>query len=646
MGHRQLDPRLVLVAGLPVAVLAVLAGFALMVGADGGGSEAADALRSFGVLGFAGAVLGGLLLAVIGPRIGGDAPADDRGSSDGLETLTRATHELLDERLGGLTRAISESREPPSHPSFGLAGLPGSAGELGRLLDELDHGMRELAGVQREADRVQVADLVVNLVRRNQSLLDQQLEMIEDLESTEQQPDRLERLYGLDLLATRMRRNAESLLVLAGSEPPRRRNGPVPATDVVRVAVSEIQHYEQVEFGPVDEAVIAPVAVVDVAHLLSELLENAAAFSPPDANVVVGGSKTETGYRFTVSDAGIGMTAEQLEAANETLARPPELSLDLSRSLGLNVVGRLARRHGISVALLTPSSVGTEAVVEVPADLLVDPDAGIGPDVDGATAHETEASVGVGGDVGSASGDSIGEGALPERAAADGTADTDPLDDGVVVTPLAVRSRAQDPVVGTGTGESAAAGAEAADQATAATTGGEETDGEPGASDALARLLGVSPSEVPAAALRPPVEPAPAEPEEHLDDPGPVPDSLDEAVPTGADLDDGIQSLLGPGGVTIAPRADDGGAGLTRRDRSARYAPEREGRTIPETGTAATASNRSPAEIREMLARYRGARSTGSNPAGPDGADAAPGAEPAGPADGAADTTDTNGDRA
>ena len=209
----------------------------------------------------------------------------------------------------------------------------------------------EVAEEQGALLRKGIGDIFINLARRNQTLLDRQIEFIDQLEANEEDPDQLDNLFKLDHLATRMRRNAESLLVLAGAEPPRRRGRPVALADVVRVAIGEVEDFARISLLALDDVTVGGNVAVDLAHLLSELMENATHFSPPDTTVEIVGHRSETGYTLSVSDQGIGMSADQLAEANNQLARPPLVGLALSRSLGFIVIGRLSSRFGIAVKL-------------------------------------------------------------------------------------------------------------------------------------------------------------------------------------------------------------------------------------------------------------------------------------------------------
>jgi signal transduction histidine kinase len=232
----------------------------------------------------------------------------------------------------------------------------------------------ELAVVQAEVEQRQsVSELFVNLARRNQSLLDRQLELIGELEQRERSAHGLRELFQLDHLATRIRRNAESLLVLSGDDPPRRWGHPVPLSEVVRAAAAEVEDYQRVRVLVDEQLDVAGRAVADLTHLVAELIENATTFSPPTADVRVRShSVPAPGARFVLSieDTGIGMPADDMQAANALLAQPPDVDLRRSSMLGFHVVGRLAKRYGIDVRLTGTPSGGVTAVVTVPDDLI------------------------------------------------------------------------------------------------------------------------------------------------------------------------------------------------------------------------------------------------------------------------------------
>jgi hypothetical protein len=215
--------------------------------------------------------------------------------------------------------------------------------------------------------------MFTNLARRSQTLIDRQLELIDDLERNEADPETLEHLFRLDHLATRMRRNAEDLIVLSGADPGRHWSQRMTLVDVVRAAAAEVEEYQRVEFLPLADLEVAGHASVDVIHLLAELIENATVFSPPNTKVQVAGQAVPHGYVVEIEDRGLGMSDEELIQANERLANPPEIDFALSRVLGLYVVGRLAQRHGIKVQLRHSWYGGVTALTLLPHGLLVWP---------------------------------------------------------------------------------------------------------------------------------------------------------------------------------------------------------------------------------------------------------------------------------
>ncbi len=216
------------------------------------------------------------------------------------------------------------------------------------------------------------SEMLVNLARRNQSMLYRQLDIINQLEEKERDPDALSQLFTLDHLATRVRRNAESLLVLAGEQPPRTWSAPVPLRDVVRAAIAETEDLDRVVFAIDDRIAVSGGAVADLTHLVAELTENAVRFSPPDTAVTIRARpdrRDEGGFLLTIEDWGVGMPPGDLIAANELLASPREVDLAVAQRLGFHVVARLAARHGISVSLGNTPGSGVTAVVALPAAL-------------------------------------------------------------------------------------------------------------------------------------------------------------------------------------------------------------------------------------------------------------------------------------
>jgi anti-sigma regulatory factor (Ser/Thr protein kinase) len=227
-----------------------------------------------------------------------------------------------------------------------------------------------LAG-NEAALRGNVNAMFVNLSRRSQSLVERQIHLIDDLEQGEQEPERLASLFQMDHLATRMRRNSENLLVLAGHDMTRRWTQAVSLVDVVRAAVSEIEQYERVTLDVQPGISVRGHAVNDVVHLLSELVENATSFSAGETPVSVSAHLLNGGgVLFAISDQGVGMGAEEMARANWRLDNPPVVDVAVSRRMGLFVVARLAARHGIRVRLRPASVKGITSLVWLPNDVI------------------------------------------------------------------------------------------------------------------------------------------------------------------------------------------------------------------------------------------------------------------------------------
>src|SRR5215217_7728902 len=245
-------------------------------------------------------------------------------------------------------------------------------GQVAQAVDDIQQVAVRLA-TEQAALRRSIGDMFTNLARRSQTLIDRQLELIDDLERNETDPDTLGHLFRLDHLATRMRRNAEDLIVLSGADTGRHWVQPMLLVDVVRAAAAEVEEYQRVELLPLADIEVAGHAAVDVIHLLAELIENATAFSPPNTKVQVAGQAVPHGYVIEIEDRGLGMSDEELIQANERLANPPEIDFALSRVLGLYVVGRLGQRHGIKVQLRHSWYGGVTALTLLPQPLLIWP---------------------------------------------------------------------------------------------------------------------------------------------------------------------------------------------------------------------------------------------------------------------------------
>ncbi|CAA9439025.1 MAG: Putative sensor and ATPase, component of G-protein-coupled receptor (GPCR) system [uncultured Pseudonocardia sp.] len=254
--------------------------------------------------------------------------------------------------------------------------------EVSRALTQVQHTAFRLASEQAQLRR-NTAESLSSLARRNQNLLRRLLGFITHLERDESDSAALANLFELDHLATRMRRNAESLLILVGERSPRQWSRPVPISDVVRAALAEVEEYRRVVLHRLEETMITGAAGAELAHLIAELLENALSFSPPDRDVEVYGQLTGSGYVLAVLDHGIGMSTEELARANGRLAGEELFVVAPTRYLGHYVVGQLAQRLGVEVRLHESPLTGVTARINLPASLIAAP-----PALEGITAFD------------------------------------------------------------------------------------------------------------------------------------------------------------------------------------------------------------------------------------------------------------------
>ncbi|MCA1221039.1 nitrate- and nitrite sensing domain-containing protein [Streptomyces sp. 8L] len=244
-------------------------------------------------------------------------------------------------------------------------------GQVGQALNTLQRAAVEAAVKQADLRRG-VAEVFVNLARRNQVLLHRQLGLLDAMERRTEDATELADLFRLDHLTTRMRRHAEGLVILSGAVPSRQWRKPVRLMDVVRAAVAEVEDYERVEVRRLPRIGVGGPAVADLTHLLAELLENATVFSPPQTAVQVGGARTAGGFILEIHDRGLGMPPDALLEANLRLAETPEFELSDTDRLGLFVVSRLAQRQNVRVSLHPSPYGGTSAVVLLPGALLTE----------------------------------------------------------------------------------------------------------------------------------------------------------------------------------------------------------------------------------------------------------------------------------
>ncbi|MET9620419.1 nitrate- and nitrite sensing domain-containing protein [Streptomyces sp. NPDC006464] len=313
---------------------------------------------------------GALILLVLGVSLVG-AFVVARSMIRSLRRLQDTATKVAQERLPELVKQLSETDPQDVDTSVESVGVH-SRDEIGQVAAAFDDVHREAVRLAAEQAllRGNVNAMFTNLSRRSQGLIQRQLSLISELESREADPDQLSSLFKLDHLATRMRRNGENLLVLAGEEPGRRWTRPVPLVDVLRAAASEVEQYERIELAAVPATEVAGRVVNDLVHLLAELLENATSFSSPQTKVRVTGHALPDGRVLVeIHDTGIGLSPEDLAAINERLASPPTVDVSVSRRMGLFVVGRLSLRHGIRIQLRPSDSGGTTALVMLPVDV-------------------------------------------------------------------------------------------------------------------------------------------------------------------------------------------------------------------------------------------------------------------------------------
>jgi len=309
-----------------------------------------------------------LLVLVIGLGL-----AVSRSIARPLRRLTRAAAVVAELSAAELDRvADSDSYDAPA-PQLAAVEVESTdeIGELAHALNLVQASAAQL--IERQVTtRRNVAVMFANIARRTQNLVGRQLGLIDDLERHETNPELTQRLYRLDHVATRLRRSADSLLVVSGTIDQSMSGAPTPLGDIVRSALSEIEGYEVIDIGTVAPVAIASSLAADLRLLLAELLENATHFSPPGSRVTVSAA-VDGDCRITIVDRGLGISQARLDEENRRLLERERLDLAPSNVLGLFVVGRLARRHGLSVRLGHTDPRGVTAMIGIPYRLLAAP---------------------------------------------------------------------------------------------------------------------------------------------------------------------------------------------------------------------------------------------------------------------------------
>ncbi|WP_091452739.1 sensor histidine kinase [Actinokineospora iranica] len=293
-----------------------------------------------------------------------------------LRVLRRDALDVANRRLPETVQRILADPDPVEASKNAVEPVPvftrEETGQLARSFDAV-HDQAVRMATEQALLRDNINSIFVNLSRRSQTLVERQLSLIDRLEQDEQDPDQLASLFELDHLATRMRRNSESLLVLSGSGLSRQLSRPVPAAEVVGAAVSEVEQYARIEVLSAPEVSVQGRAVSDLVHLIAELLDNATSFSEPEKKVYVRMAVTrKKELAIQITDSGVGMSDEEIESANARLADPPDLDVAVTRRMGLYVVARLAKRHEIKVRLRDNEDIegGLIARITVPSALV------------------------------------------------------------------------------------------------------------------------------------------------------------------------------------------------------------------------------------------------------------------------------------
>jgi signal transduction histidine kinase len=293
-----------------------------------------------------------------------------------LRVLRRDALEVANHRLPTTVQRILADPDPLAASKNAVKPVPVfTTEEVGQVARSFDAVQLEAVRMATEQAilRDNINSIFVNLSRRSQTLVERQLGLIDQLEHDEQDPDQLANLFELDHLATRMRRNSESLLVLSGSGLTRTLNQPVLVSEVVGAALSEVEQYARIDVGPAPEVLVQGRAVSDLVHLIAELLDNATYFSEREKKVRVR-TAVARGHDLIIkiTDSGVGMSEAEIKAANERLADPPDLDVSVTRRMGLYVVARLAKKHNIAVLLWTNEDIegGLVARITVPAELI------------------------------------------------------------------------------------------------------------------------------------------------------------------------------------------------------------------------------------------------------------------------------------
>jgi signal transduction histidine kinase len=290
-----------------------------------------------------------------------------------LKRLREDTLDLADERLPRVVERVRSGERLDLDTE--IAPLDHGSDEIGEVADAFDKAQHTAisAAVSEAKTRKGVNAVFLNIAHRSQVVVHRQLEVLDQAERRQEDPEQLEVLFKLDHLATRSRRNAENLIILGGSQPGRQWRNPVPLVEVVRSAIGETEDYARVRTGRLPAVSMVGVVVADLVHLLAELIDNAASFSPPESQVEIRGNVVGRGVVIEIEDQGLGIIAEERDRLNDSLHDAPDfevMSLSTESRLGLFVVARLAARHGIGITLAESAYGGTRAIALLRSPLL------------------------------------------------------------------------------------------------------------------------------------------------------------------------------------------------------------------------------------------------------------------------------------
>jgi signal transduction histidine kinase len=289
-----------------------------------------------------------------------------------LSSLRETALELANVRLPDVVSrlAAGEDVDASTQAALPITATSDEVRQVGEAFATVQQTAVEAAVGQAKL-RQGISHIFRNLARRSQSLLHRQLTLLDAMERRARDPQELDDLFRVDHLATRMRRHAESLIILSGEAPARGWRNPVPLVDVLRAAVAEVEDYTRIKVSATTQASLAGPAVGDVIHMIAELAENATIYSPPQTPVSITGSVVGQGFAVEIEDRGLGMSTAHRDEINAQLENPPAFDLSGSDQLGLFVAGQLAKRQNIRVSLRSSAYGGTTAIVLIPRSLVV-----------------------------------------------------------------------------------------------------------------------------------------------------------------------------------------------------------------------------------------------------------------------------------